>query len=139
MTVPQVYVEASRDFERFMADFIQVSMVETHHRSYAIVRGVLHTFRDHLTVNQALRFADLLPAVLRALFVEDWHPAQEPPPFPDRAGLIAEVKSHRRHHNLASDTSINDVATALRKNVDIVEFDRLLSTFPPAAQAYWAV
>ena len=137
MTVPQVYVQATRDFEKFMRDFKQVSMVETQPRSYAIVRGVLHTFRAHLTVDQALRFADALPAVLRALFVEDWHPSDPPPAFPNAEDLLEEVRSHRRDHIFATETSIRDVATALRSNVDKDEFERALASLPPAAQDYW--
>jgi uncharacterized protein (DUF2267 family) len=137
MTVPQEYVHASRDFDRFMDDLMQIAMLETHHRSYAILRAVLHVFRDHLTVDDALRFAEILPAVLRAIFVENWHPVAEPPPFPDRATLIQEVKANRRDHNLASETSISEVAAALRRNVSTVELDRVLAKLPPGAMEYW--
>jgi len=137
MTVPQEYVHASRDFDRFMNDFMQIAMLETHHRSYATLRAVLHVFRDHLSVEDALRFAEILPAVLRAIFVENWHPAAEPPPFPDRATLIQEVKANRRDHNLASETSISEVAAALRRNVGNADLDRVLAALPPGAIAYW--
>lgn len=36
--------------------------------------GVLHTFRKRLSVGQALRFADILPPLRRAMSVEDWSP-----------------------------------------------------------------
>lgn len=137
MTVPQEYVHASRDFERFMNDFMQIAMLETHHRGYAIVRAVLHVFRDHLTVGDALRFAEILPAVLRAVFVENWHPAAEPPPFPGRTALVQEVRANRRDHNLASEASISEVAAALRRNVDNSDLDRILATLPPGAVEYW--
>ena len=139
MTVPQEYVHASRDFDRFMADFMQISMTETHHRSYAIVRAVLHVFRDHLTLHDALHFAAFLPAVLRAIFVENWLPAAAPAPFPDRASLTQEVKANRRDHNLASETSISDVAAALRRNVDNTDLDRVLAALPAGAADYWKV
>jgi uncharacterized protein (DUF2267 family) len=138
MTVPQEYVHATRDFDRFMDDFMQIAMLETHHRSYAILRAVLHVFRDHLTVDDALRFAEILPAVLRAIFVENWHPVTEPAPFPDRARLNQEVRANRRDHNLASETSISDVAAALRRNVSKADLDRVLATLPPGAAEYWA-
>jgi uncharacterized protein (DUF2267 family) len=137
MTVPQEYVQASRDFERFMADVMEASTLATHHRAYAVVRGVLHVFRDHLTVDQALRFADILPAVLRAIFVEDWHPQPHPAPFPNREQLIAEVRARRRHHNLADEGSIDDVAWALRRAVAPEDLNRVLSALPPAARLYW--
>lgn len=139
MTVPQEYVHASRDFDRFMADFMQISMTETHHRSYAIVRAVLHVFRDHLTVHDALHFAGILPAVLRAIFVESWLPAAAPTPFPDRASLTQEVKASRRDHNLGSETSISDVAAALRRNVDNTDLDRVLAALPASAADYWKI
>ena len=137
MTVPQEYVHATRDFDRFMEDLLEISMLATRHQAYAVVRAVLHVFRNHLTVDDALRFAEILPAVLRAIFVEDWRPASGPPPFPDRAGLVEEVKASRKDHNLASEGSISDVAAALRRNVDAVALDRVLATLPPAARDYW--
>jgi len=139
MTVPQEYVHASRDFDRFMDDFLKISMLVTHHQAYAILRAVLHVFRNHLTVAEALAFADILPAVLRAIFVEDWHPAADAPPFPDRQALIEEVKANRRDHNLASESSIGEVATALRRNVDNTNLDRVLAKLPAGAADYWRV
>jgi uncharacterized protein (DUF2267 family) len=139
MTVPPEYVHATRDFDRFMQDFMDISSMATHHQSYAVVRAVLHVFRDHLTIGEALRFAEILPAVLRAIFVEDWHPTEMPKPFPARDDLLAEVKANRRDHNLAGDTAIRDVAEALRRNVDRQRLDQVLAALPPAARAYWQV
>jgi uncharacterized protein (DUF2267 family) len=137
MTLPQEYENASRDFDRFMDDLIEISMLATHHQAYAVLRGVLHAFRNHLTVEQALRFADALPPVIRALFVEDWHPRPDPPPFPSEMELIAEVRAVRKDHSLASGSSIRDVAQALRRNVAMGDFRRVLGTLPQAAQRYW--
>lgn len=137
MTVPQEYVHASRDFDRFMEDFMEISTLETHHRAYAVVRAVLHVFRDHLAVADGLRFAEVLPPVLRAIFIENWRPADQPPPFPDWRDLIAEVKANRRDHNLAGESSIRDVAQALRRNIAMGDFKRVLATLPPEAQRYW--
>ena len=137
MTVPQEYVHASREFDRFMDDFVQSAMLATHNQAYAIVRAVLHVFRDHLTVDDALRFAEILPAVLRAIFVENWRPSPEAPPFPDRATLTQEVKANRHDHNLASNTSISEVAATLRRHVNNTDLDRVLATLPPGAAEYW--
>lgn len=139
MTVPQEYVHATRDFDRYMDDFLQISMLATRHQAYAVTRAVLHVFRDHLTISDALMFAEVLPAVLRAIFVENWRPADSPPLFPDRQTLVQEVKANRRDHNLASESSIRDVAAALRRNVDNASLDRALSRLPAGAADYWAV
>lgn len=120
-------------------DFLQISMLATRHQAYAVTRAVLHVFRDHLTISDALMFAEVLPAVLRAIFVENWRPADSPPLFPDRQTLVQEVKANRRDHNLASESSIRDVAAALRRNVDNASLDRALSRLPAGAADYWAV
>jgi uncharacterized protein (DUF2267 family) len=137
MTVPQEIVHASRDFDRFMDDLLEISMLATRHQAYAVLRGVLHVFRDHLSIEQGLAFAEVLPPVLRAIYVEDWRPNPNPPAFPNERQLTAEVRARRRDHNLASDTSIRDVAQALKRNVAAGDFRRVLDKLPPEAQRYW--
>ena len=84
MTMPMEYALASKEFEVFMADFMALADLSTHHRAYHSIRAVLHVLRSHLPVNDGLTFASALPPVLRAIFVEDWQPTAEPLPFPDR-------------------------------------------------------
>jgi uncharacterized protein (DUF2267 family) len=137
MTVPQDYQNASRDFDRFMDDLLEISMLPTHHSAYAVLRAVLHVFRGHLTVAQALRFADALPAVLRAIFVEGWQPRDDPPPFPHPEILLAELRAYRPDHTLVGETSVGDVARALRRHVPAGDLKRALNALPPQAQRYW--
>jgi uncharacterized protein (DUF2267 family) len=138
MTVPAEYAHADRDFERYMTALLDVTTLETRHRAYAVTRAVLHVFRRHLSVQDALIFADALPAVLRAVFVETWRPVTAPPPFPDRADLNREVRAIRRDHNLADDDSIGSVARALRASQDQTALDRALAMLPHQARDYWA-
>jgi uncharacterized protein (DUF2267 family) len=138
MTVPAEYAHADRDFERYMIALLDLTTLETRHRAYAVTRAVLHVFRAHLPVHDALVFADALPAVLRAIFIETWRPAGEPTPFPDRAELTREVRAIRRDHTLADDDSIRAVARALRASLDQTTLDRALAGLPDAARDYWA-
>lgn len=113
MTVPMEYWSASNDFERLLTDVRDTSMLQTRHQAYQTLRAVLHVFRSHLTTKDALAFADVLPPVTRAIFIEDWSPNESPPPFPGRAELQQEVKAVRRDHNVAPETVITDVAICL--------------------------
>jgi len=138
MPMPQTYFLASQDFDAFLVDVRDTCMLQTRHQAYHTLRAVLHTFRVHLTTQQALTFANVLPAVTRAIFVEDWTVSGSPPPFPGRATLIAEVKSVRRDHNMAPDSAIEDVATALRRSsIDERELDRVLAGLPEGAVDFW--
>ena len=136
MPMPQEYFHASREFDRLIVDIRDSCMLQTHHQAYHTLRAVLHVFRAHLTVEETLRFAATLPAVARAILIEDWQ-ASAPAPFPERTTLIREVKAIRPDHNLAPETAIEDVAGAVRRSVDVVEFDRVLKTLPEGATNFW--
>lgn len=138
MPMPMDYWNASKDFERFLSDVRDTCMLQTHHQAYHTLRAVLHVFRSHLSLPDALAFADILPPVTRAIFVEGWRPSV-PLPFPQRHDLQREVKSIRADHNLAPDTAIEDVAAALRRSMDTQDLERVLARMPPGAAAYWSI
>jgi uncharacterized protein (DUF2267 family) len=109
----------------------------TTHQAYTMVQGVFQTFRRRLDLKDAIRFASVLPAVLRALFVADWNLEEPRRPFEDRAVMIQEVRDLRAEHNFAPDTAIQDVARALRRHVDEAAFDRVLKSPPSGAWEFW--
>lgn len=140
MPIPMAYRTASKDFDAFLLDVRNTCMLQTLHQAYHTLRAVLHVFRAHLSVTEALAFADVLPPVTRAIFIEDWRPEDVPAPFPSRQALQAEVKQIRRDHNLAPDSAIQNVAAALgRSSIDMRELDRVLAGLPVGARDFWSV
>jgi uncharacterized protein (DUF2267 family) len=137
MPVPVEYKRASMDFEQFMLDAREISGLATTHQTYTMVQGVFQAFRRRLDVKEAIRFANVLPPVLRALFVADWDLDEPRRPFEDRAIMTREVQSLRPDHNFAPESSIGSVATALRRNIDPVALDRVLAGLPTGAQDFW--
>ncbi len=112
-------------------------MLQTHNQAYHTLRAVLHVFRSHLGLTEALRFASALPPVVRAIFVEDWDADAPVTPFPDRDRLTWEVQHQRQDHNLAPDSAIADVAAAIWRHVDRADFARAFAALPPEAADYW--
>ncbi|ARN80388.1 DUF2267 domain-containing protein [Methylocystis bryophila] len=139
MPMPMEYQYASEEFERFLRDAIDASGLTTRNQVYTMTQGVLRVFRRRLDVGDALRFANVLPPVLRAIFVADWDLNEPARPFERRELMTAEVKSLRGDHNFSPDTAIRDVATALRKNVNEAELDRVLAMLPNEAVEFWRV
>jgi len=137
MTIPSEYQRASIEFERFMVDARDISGLATTNMAYNMVVGVLITFRHRLPVRDAIRFAGVLPPMLRALFVADWDVDQPVLPFGDRSAMTREMKSLRAAHNFSPDSAIHDVAAALRRHVDEASLDALLATLPEGAVDYW--
>lgn len=139
MTWPLEYQRASHDFEQFMLAARDAAGLTTTNQAWTMVEGVLLVFRRRLTVDQAIEFANILPPLLRALFLDDWHPGGEPAPFSPRQELTEEVRSLRPQHNFSPDNAIEAFAIALRGCVDKDSLRRVLAKLPPQASSFLAV
>ena len=137
MTMPGEYRRASEDFDSYLDDVRADALIDSRNVVYTMTQGVFQTFRCRLDVADALRFADVLPPVLRAIFVSDWNPHDAKRSFEDRVAMTREAQSLRGDHNFAPDTAIRDVAMAVRKHVEVAAFDRVLKTLPDGAEEFW--
>ncbi len=139
MPMPREFQHPCEDFDALLEAARVGADLTTRNQTWTMVDAVLRVFRRRLTVEQGLRFADVLPPLVRAMFVADWRTDAPPVAFAARADLTAEVQEVRRHHNFAPDNAIACVAAALRRQVDPIAFEHVLATLPEAARAYWAV
>ncbi|WP_127900654.1 DUF2267 domain-containing protein [Solirhodobacter olei] len=137
MPMPYTYRHATEEFRAYIADAKDRLDTPSDNVAYTATDAVFQTFRRRLAVQDALRFADVLPCVLRAVFLWRWKIA-DPVAFASRDELTAEALAIRAHHNFAPPTLIGDVAWALRRHVDTTEFTRTLAQLGPEAQAFWA-
>lgn len=135
--VPPEYQRARDDFYNFLIDARDTAGLSSTHQAYTMVQGVFQTFRRRLDLKDAIRFAGVLPAVLRAIFVADWNTEEPRRPFEDRAVMMQEVGALRADHNFAPETAIQDVARALRRHVDEAAFERVLERLPSGASEFW--
>ena len=81
MTVPIEYESAFRDLDRLLRDARDEAGLVSINQSYTMVQGVFEVFRRRLSLADAIRFANILPAGIRALFVADWDPSEAQRPF----------------------------------------------------------
>jgi len=139
MTMPMEYERASQVFEQFMCDALDASGLTTRHQVYTMVQGVFQAFRRRLDFREAVRFANGLSPILRAIFVADWNVDEPKRPFESRYLMTKDVQSLRSEHNFSPETAIKDVATALRKNMNETTLDSVLATLPEGAAEFWRV
>lgn len=137
MPIPSQYQRATNDFYAFLVDVRDAAGFGSTHQAYTMVQGVLLAFRRRLSLSEAVRFAGVLPPVLRAIFTADWEPDEPRRPFGDRASMTEEVKSLRAGHNFSTDDALALVAGALRRHVDEAAFDRALARLPAGAIDFW--
>lgn len=138
MTVPMDYRRASDLFEALLKELADVAGLDTRNQAYTMLDGVFRAFRRRLSLADAIAFAQLLPPLLRALFIADWDHASPPATDWDRETLTREVQALRRHHNFAPDSAIADVTTVLRRHLHAEALDALLTRLPEGARAFWA-
>jgi uncharacterized protein (DUF2267 family) len=137
MPVPPEFERASAKFYEYLLEARDNADLWSTHVTYTMTQGVLQVFRRRISTRQAIEFANELPICLRALFVTDWDIGEEQKSFVDKKSMTEEVRSLRTEHNFSTETAIRDVARALRRQVDEVRFDKLLSEFPDGALEFW--
>lgn len=137
MPWPPEYQRASVDFEKFMVTARDAAGLATTNMAWNMVEGVLHVFRRRMSMPQALRLADQLPPVVRALFLEKWNPSQPIVPAGSHEELLNEVRSLRPDHNFSPATALESVGEGLRAVLPDDAFTRVLDALPPDLRGYW--
>ncbi|MCB6177282.1 DUF2267 domain-containing protein [Rhodobacter sp. Har01] len=137
MPMPWTYRQSTREWQAFLAHARDAMNLTSDNATFTAVEGVLRAFRRRLTPQQAIDFAQVLPATLRALFVADWHLADPIPPG-TRADWTAEAQSLRPHHNLTPPNCVEATALALRKSILREDLDRATALLPPFATEFWS-
>jgi uncharacterized protein (DUF2267 family) len=137
MPMPFNYRSATEDYEAFLRDVMALGLLQTSNQAYQAIRAVLHVFRSHVDSQVAMDFAQFLPAVLRAIFVEDWDLSAPVTQFPNSAALMQEVMAVRPDHNVSPESAIHDVATALRNCLKKEDYALMLKKLPPEARDFW--
>ena len=138
MTVPSEYRRASAEFDDLLAELAREADLTTSHQAYTTLQGVLLAFRKRLSLEEAVQFAQVLPPLVRALFVVDWDPMAPKKPVGDRSAWARDVQSLRINHNISPLSAVENVAAVLRRHVDPERFESCLKKLPDFAKVFWA-
>ncbi|APZ51990.1 DUF2267 domain-containing protein [Salipiger abyssi] len=136
MPMPWTYRHPEKEWRLFLDDIREVMGTPSSNVAYTAAEGVFGAFRSRLDVVQALGFAQVLPAVPRALFVQGWEPAP-PVPWADRRTYLAEAKALRADHNFIADTAVEAVSYALNRALRPDVLAKALARIGPEAEAFW--
>jgi uncharacterized protein (DUF2267 family) len=137
MTVPSDYTQAGRVFDQLLTDISDICNVGTRHQAYAVLFAVLRVFRHRLTAEEIMIFADCLPAMLRAMFVNGWSPREERRPFATLEDYDREARAIRSNHNLMPEGSFRMVATLVRVRCIPLAFDDSIKRLRPEVRQFW--
>jgi uncharacterized protein (DUF2267 family) len=135
MTIPLDVTKATEQLEAWVLDLQARAMLGSVNQSFPALRAVLQEVRDRVTVDDALRLADALPALARGVMLEKWHP-QEPNLAADCLFLDA-VRARLAGHHAPPDSIVDDVLGVLARHVYPQHLPVLTAKLPAELQTAW--
>lgn len=106
--------------------------------AYTTAEAVLTSFRSRLDPDQVFCFADALPAVIRALFLQGYR-LSDAQPWADAKDYQAEALGLRQDHNFAKENAVQAVSFALHRALGGSTLERELDRIGPKARAFWRI
>ena len=104
---------------------------EDRQSAYRALRAVLHTLRDRLTVDVAVKLAAQLPTLIRGIYYEDWDPSRTPLAIHDVETFLDHVVIEgRMGGETEASVAVTAVARVLRAHVSPGEIDDVLAVLP---------
>jgi len=137
MPYPHEYQVATDRFSDFLGDVKEEADFGSRHMAYTMAQGVFQVFRRRVDLKSAIRFINVLPVGMRALFVADWDVDEKRLAFTDLEAMNEEVRELRPDHNFATPMSIQQVAVAMQKHVDQEKLRGVLKEISDEALAFW--
>ncbi len=77
--------------EEWLTDLVQRLGWHDRERAFRALMAVLHALRDCLPADEAVYVSGHLPALLRGLYFEGWHPTRRPASPRTRSALLQRI------------------------------------------------
>jgi uncharacterized protein (DUF2267 family) len=128
---PSIIEHSVEKTQVWLKEIAQALGVEDRVYAYRVLRAVLHTLRDRLTVDVAAKFAAQLPTLIRGIYYEDWDPSRTPLALHDVDAFLDHVAGEGR---MAGETeasvAVSAVARVLREHISPGEIEGVLAVLP---------
>lgn len=111
-------------------------------RAYRVLKGVLQSLRDRLTVEEAVQFGAQFPMLVRGFYYEGWRPAQVPLRIRTKEQFLDTVRDHL--HDMLNeappldvDQAVRGVFTVLSRHVSAGEVQDVRQQLPRDIRSLW--
>lgn len=109
-----------------------------------ILRAVLHTLRERLTIQESFQLMAQLPLVLKGLYVEGWKYQEKPYRIKHIGEFVLNVIHEdypTGHHDISTvkdgENAIMAVLKVLRNHISAGEVQDILASIPPELHHLW--
>jgi uncharacterized protein (DUF2267 family) len=107
-------------------------------RAYDVLRAVLHSLRDRLTVDQAAHLGAQLPMLVRGIYFEGWKPSRNPQKYRSQEEFLRHVTDELRN---VRPTDPKDGTRAVFKvinhHIDPGEASDVMQALPKEVRTMW--
>ena len=109
-------------------------------QAYSVLRAVLHTLRDRLTVGEAADLGAQLPTLVRGFYYEGWRPAGHLPKVRHKDEFLLHVK--QQYPGLPDEElefAVRAVFRLLAGHVSEGELKQVKDQLPPDIRSLWGL
>lgn len=106
-------------------------------RTGIILRAVLHTLRERITISESFKLISQLPMFIKGIYVDNWEYNEKPLGIKTREDFIAEVEKYQGKYgeqqfnwDKSTEEIIQTVFTSLGKYVSPGEYENIISQLP---------
>jgi uncharacterized protein (DUF2267 family) len=111
-------------------------------RTGIILRSVMHTLRERITISQSFHIMAQLPMFLKTVYVDEWQFREKPLRFDKKEDFISEVEKHQDQYGeqefnweQSTEDIIKIVIGELGKYISKGEFEDIMSQLPQELEA----
>ncbi len=106
-------------------------------RTGIVLRAVLHTLRERITISESLNMIAQLPMFLKAVYVDNWKYREKPLTLRKIEEFTAEVEKHQEQYgeyefswNKSTEEIVKIVLKELGKYISEGEFEDIIAQMP---------
>jgi uncharacterized protein (DUF2267 family) len=108
------------------------------HGAYQVLRAVLRTLRDRLTINEAAQLGDEFPMLVRGIYYEAWHPAGKPEKIRSRVEFLSVITVRiAMKQSVDPEDAARAVFRTLENHVSPAEIRHVMRVLPHDIRALW--
>ncbi len=114
-------------------------------RTGIILRAVLHTLRDRLTISEAMDILAQLPMFLKAVYADNWKYSEKPIPVNTVQEFLNEIKKHQDQYGESefnwpehTDEIVATVFRELRSFISEGESNHIIAQLPKELEEFYS-
>lgn len=122
----------------WLGELAEKDGVQNKEEAYVILRAVLQTLRDRLTVEECAHFASQLPSAIRGVYYDGWKPTQVPVKY-NLSEFMQAVRERCANidGDLDEEAVISSVFDLLQRHVSEGEIEDIKGMLPKSFDALW--